>query len=100
MDLNVYRFDCLGFCATIGVKLYPWQVKQIKALTAFGADGHPLYHVAGVSVPRGNGKTFLAAAILSNPPPKSTFCLGSNRKVAEGTSWASFLMLVFCKTLA
>lgn len=62
MDLNVYQYDALGFCSTAGIRLYDWQKRQLKALTAFDADSRPLYSVAGVSVPRGNGKTFLAAA--------------------------------------
>ena len=47
-----------------GISVYPWQKREIKKLTAFDRDGHPLYNVAGVSVPRSNGKTWLAAAVF------------------------------------
>lgn len=62
-DLSIYKWQCVEFCDAAGIPLYPWQKREIAKLTAFDREGHPLYNVAGVSTPRSNGKTWLAAAI-------------------------------------
>ncbi len=54
--------DVLAFAAAFGVEVYPWQ------RDAFGAacrreGGRFVYRVAGVSVPRGNGKSFAGALV-------------------------------------
>lgn len=62
-DLSLYRWQCVEFCDAAGIPLYPWQKREIRKLTAFNADGTPKYAICGVSVPRSNGKTWLAAAV-------------------------------------
>ena len=62
-----------AFCERFGISLYPWQTE------AFGracerADGRFRYRLAGVSAPRGNGKSFAGAAVglwrlVCAPPP-------------------------------
>src|SRR5215813_8780921 len=64
----------LAFAKMFGLVLYPWQQK------AFGTacrreGGHFVYRVAGISVPRGNGKSFGGAVLglwrlLAGPPPQ------------------------------
>src|SRR5439155_5106246 len=65
--------DLLAFCARFGIDLFGWQ------RTAFGqacerVDGRFRYRLAGVSAPRGNGKSYAGAAVglwrlLVAPPP-------------------------------
>src|SRR5207244_4717641 len=66
--------DVLAFCARFGIRLYDWQ------RDAFGeacrrADGRFLRRLAGISVPRGNGKSFGGAVVglwrlLCGPAPQ------------------------------
>jgi phage terminase large subunit-like protein len=45
------------FCSTLGIHLYPWQADAFG--TAFRREqGRFVHRLAGISVPRGNGKTF------------------------------------------
>jgi len=66
--------DLLAFAAHFGVSLYDWQRE------AFGAacervDGRFRYRLAGISVPRGNGKSYAGAVcglwrLLAGPAPQ------------------------------
>src|SRR5215510_10704382 len=66
--------DVAAFAAAFGIDLYEWQ------RAAFGeacrrADGRFRYRLAGISVPRGNGKSYGGAVVglwrlLCGPPPQ------------------------------
>jgi phage terminase large subunit-like protein len=70
--------DFLAFAAAFGLVLYPWQAE------AFGAacrreGGRFVHRVAGVSVPRGNGKSWAAAGVgiwrlICGKPPQDIIC--------------------------
>ena len=47
----------LDFCQNIGVHLFDWQRE------AYGAATRGQYRLAGISVPRGNGKSYADAAV-------------------------------------
>jgi phage terminase large subunit-like protein len=64
--------DLLAFAAAFAITLYPWQIE------AFGAacrreGGRFVHRLAGISVPRGNGKSFAGSVVglwrlLCGPP--------------------------------
>jgi hypothetical protein len=72
--------DFALFCAVYGVTLYPWQVEAFGA--AFRREGGRFCaRLAGVSAPRGNGKSFAGAAgglwrLLFGPPPQTILSVG------------------------
>jgi hypothetical protein len=49
---------------TIGLKLYPWQIRAARYLTAKNAKGHPLYREICIVVARQNGKTSLLLPLV------------------------------------
>jgi len=72
-DLAACAEDFLQFCETYGIKLYPWQVEAFGGATK-RVDGHFLHRLGGISVPRGDGKSWGAAAVglwrlVMAPPP-------------------------------
>jgi hypothetical protein len=50
-----------AFCAAVGVSLYDWQTDAFDA-AARREGGRFVHRLAGVSVPRGNGKSYAGAA--------------------------------------
>ena len=66
--------DLLAFADALGVSLYPWQREAFgEAVRREG--GRFRYRLAGVSVPRGNGKSYAGALVglwrlLAGPPPQ------------------------------
>jgi phage terminase large subunit-like protein len=78
-DLARLAEDLLVFADTFGVPFYPWQVEAFGE--ACRRDGGRFVHpLAGISVPRGNGKSYGAAVVglwrlLCGPPPQ--LCLSA-----------------------
>jgi len=73
-DLLHVSEDFLFFCDTFAVPLFPWQREAFGDATQ-RRDGRFSYHLGGISVPRGNGKSFGAAAVgcwrlVFGPPPQ------------------------------
>jgi phage terminase large subunit-like protein len=73
--LAVLAEDFLAFCAEFGVRLFDWQREAFGEATRRegGRFVHPL---AGVSIARGNGKSFGSAAVgtwrlFCGPPPQT-----------------------------
>jgi len=54
--------DFLTFCDALGIDLYAWQREAFGAATE-RPEGRFRYRLAGVSVPRGNGKSYAGAAV-------------------------------------
>jgi phage terminase large subunit-like protein len=54
--------DLLGFCDTLGLTLYPWQ-REAFGEACRRISGRFVYRLAGISVPRGNGKSFAGAIV-------------------------------------
>jgi hypothetical protein len=78
--------DVLAFAKAFGVELYPWQVEAFGAACRREA-GHFRYRLAGVSVPRGNGKSYAGALVglwrlLCGPAPQDIIsaALDSSRR--------------------
>ena len=72
VDLQPVRDDVLRFAAFAGVKLYAWQVEALSAACE-RVDVGFRYRIAGVSTPRGDGKSFLGSVVglwrlLTGPP--------------------------------
>ncbi len=66
--------NLLAFCQAFGVALYSWQEDAFGRAVA-RHKGRFRYRLAGVSVPRGNGKSYAGAAVglwrlLAGPPPQ------------------------------
>ncbi len=59
---DVIREDFLAFCDHLGIKLYPWQQEAFGEATR-REGGRFKYRVAGISVPRGNGKSLAGALV-------------------------------------
>jgi hypothetical protein len=57
MDAERLAESFLDFCITTGVELYDWQREAFGEATR-RENGRFVYRVGGVSVPRGDGKTF------------------------------------------
>src|SRR5437016_10700612 len=66
--------DVLAFAEAFGVRLYDWQ-REAFAEACQREHGRFLRRLAGISVPRGNGKSFGGAVVglwrlLCGPPPQ------------------------------
>lgn len=62
-----------AWCDHFGIRLYPWQRDAFGDATR-RAGGRFLHRLAGISVPRGNGKSWGASAVgawqlVTAPPP-------------------------------
>lgn len=77
MDLHFDRRvleDVTAFAAAFGIQIYDWQ-REAFGTVCRRKGGRFVYRLAGVSFPRGNGKSFGAAVVglwrlLSGPPPQ------------------------------
>src|SRR5438034_33340 len=70
--------DFLVFAAAFGIVLYPWQVEAFGAACRRQA-GRFAHRLAGISVPRGNGKSFGVSTaglwrLLCGKPPQDIIC--------------------------
>src|SRR5436190_7059559 len=66
--------DVCAFAAAFGVTMYPWQRDAFPAACRREA-GRFVHRVAGISVPRGNGKSYAGALVgvwrlLAGKPPQ------------------------------
>jgi phage terminase large subunit-like protein len=73
-DLRQIAEDFLTFCGHFGVPLFPWQKEAFGGATE-RVNGRFVYPLGGISVPRGDGKSWGAAAVGSWrfifwPPPQ------------------------------
>ena len=73
-DLTRLSDDFLAFAEHFALPLYPWQREAFGTATR-RHDGRFVHRLAGVSVPRGNGKSYAAAAVclwrlVCGPPPQ------------------------------
>ena len=100
-DLLRLAEDFLAWSHHYGLALYPWQADAFGEATRREA-GHFLYRLAGISVPRGNGKSYAASAVaswrlLTAPPPililsealdfeGSKVCLDHGKAILQGHS--------------
>lgn len=62
MSLTRLPDDFLAFARHFGVELYPWQAEAFGNACA-RVDGRFRYRLAGISVPRGNGKSWAGAVV-------------------------------------
>jgi hypothetical protein len=67
--------DLLAFARVAGVELYAWQGEAFREACTRTARRRFRYRLAGISVPRGNGKSFGSALVglwrlLCGPPPQ------------------------------
>jgi len=56
--------DFLTWCESYGIRLYDWQREAFGAATR-REGGRFVHRLAGISVPRGNGKSFAAAVVAA-----------------------------------
>jgi phage terminase large subunit-like protein len=73
-DLRVLTEEFAAWCAAFGVSLYDWQVDAFGQATQ-RVDGRFAHRIAAVSVARGNGKSYGAAAVgawrlIAGPAPQ------------------------------
>jgi phage terminase large subunit-like protein len=66
--------DFLAFCGRFAIPLFDWQRSAFGGATK-RRDGRFIHRLAGVSVPRGDGKSYAAAAVgvwrlVMGPPPQ------------------------------
>jgi phage terminase large subunit-like protein len=73
-DLRALGEDFLTWCAAFGIRLFPWQAQAFGEATRREA-GRFVHALAGISVPRGNGKSYAAALVgawrlVAGPQPQ------------------------------
>jgi hypothetical protein len=79
-EVRAIAEDFPMFCSVLGIALYPWQADAF-GLALRREDGRFVHHLAGVSAPRGNGKSWSAALgalwrFRFGPPPQTILSVG------------------------
>jgi hypothetical protein len=77
----------VAFCDVFRIRLFDWQLEAFGAATR-RQDGRFVHRLAGVSVPRGDGKSYGAAAVgvwrlVTAPPPQEILSTALDRDGAR-----------------